>query len=71
MRLMRPEQFRKTYFDESAAPDLRTIRSWIRNGELPGEIINGNAFVDADAWERRCRVTRVGLSDLRHGRSND
>jgi hypothetical protein len=67
---MKPEVFRKTYFDESAQPDLRTIRSWVRSGELPGEIINGNAFIDADEWERQCQARRTLLSDFRDSDSN-
>lgn len=68
MRLMRPEAFRETYFDKTTQPDLRTIRNWVRIGELPGEVINGYAYVDADAWERRCGDRNISLADFRnHG----
>lgn len=44
--------FRLTYF-AGKRPDLRTMRRWIDDGELPGLVIAGWYYVDALALERK------------------
>ncbi|MBU2805876.1 hypothetical protein HF668_12125 [Acidithiobacillus ferridurans] len=52
MKLMKLDRFRKVYFEESSAPDLRTIRGWIENGAIPGVVLNGSAYyIDQEKWE--------------------
>lgn len=57
MRLINPAQFAEQYFDPRSAPDLRTIRSWVEKGIVPGRVIDTGArkqvFVDAEAWEEK------------------
>lgn len=56
MRLIDPETFQKRYFDPDCAPCLRTVRSDIEKGILPGRIIGDGKkrkfWIDAEAWEQ-------------------
>ncbi|MDA8119734.1 MAG: hypothetical protein M0Z85_06725 [Gammaproteobacteria bacterium] len=51
MKLMTVTRFRQIYFDSESAPDARTVRSWIENGDIPGMVIKGRVYVDQDRWE--------------------
>ena len=55
MKLIGPPEFARRYFAEGCAPDLRTIRSWVEKGIVPGRILDTGArkqvFIDAEAWE--------------------
>lgn len=55
MRLIDPPEFARRYFDPACAPDLRTIRSWVKKGVVPGRVINTGqreqVWIDCEAWE--------------------
>jgi hypothetical protein len=53
VRLIKAKTFADRYFDREDRPDERTVREWVRRGELPGKLINDRlVYVDADEWER-------------------
>lgn len=52
MKLIRAQTFAKRYFGPEDEPDLRTVRSWVGNGTVPGRIVGVIAYVDAEAWEK-------------------
>jgi len=39
-------------FREDSRPDARTVRSWVKHGMVPGEIIGTMTYVDLEAYER-------------------
>lgn len=55
MPLMLASHWAEREFAECSRPDPRTVRSWIANGTIPGEIIGKQAYVDFDAWQKRTR----------------
>lgn len=38
------------YFDPSCRPDHRTIRSWVRNGDIEGKEIGRKVYIDEVAF---------------------
>ena len=52
MRLVLAETFAGRHFDPKDAPDLRTIRDWVRLGKLPGREIGRRTYVDEEAFLR-------------------
>ena len=47
MPLMRVTEYRATAFTSNSMPSITTIKKWISNGEIAGEIIGGNYYVDS------------------------
>lgn len=50
MKLATVPEFRARCFTEESRPDPRTVRRWVREGEIPGRVIGGITYVDLDAW---------------------
>lgn len=50
MRLVLAETFVERHFDPKDAPDLRTVREWVRSGVLPGRELGRRVFVDEEAF---------------------
>jgi|TARA_R100000322_G_C5422352_1_gene186559 hypothetical protein len=48
MPLMKVSVYRKKRFAEGSRPSVNTIKKWIDNGEIQGEIIGGMYYVDLD-----------------------
>lgn len=51
MRLIKAKTFANRYFDPEDRPDERTVRDWVRRGEVAGRLAGRLVYVDADAWE--------------------
>lgn len=49
-RHMKATEWAKRYFTPESCPDKRTVRSWVRNGHIPGRVIGGGVYVDEAAW---------------------
>lgn len=64
MALMKVSQYRKQCFVEGSQPSVNTIKRWIDDGELPGEIIGGMYYVEVD---RVKPVNPMLLKVLNHG----
>ena len=45
---MRVSKYREEKFTPNSRPSITTIKKWISNGDIAGEIIGGNYFVDTD-----------------------
>jgi hypothetical protein len=60
VRLVLAETFAGRHFDPKDAPDLRTVREWVRLGKLPGREIGRRTYVDEEAF---LRSTRNELAD--------
>ena len=52
-RLMKIAEFREKHFEEGSRPAIKTIRSWIDNGDIPGERVGGGYYVDLSRWDKR------------------
>ena len=50
MKLMTAKAWTEKYFDAGSAPDPLTVRRWIANGDVPGQKVGGNWYVDEHAW---------------------
>lgn len=51
MKLIKAETFARKYFGPDDRPDLRTIRSWVRDGYLAGREMGPRlVYIDEDAW---------------------
>lgn len=48
MLFMRIEEYRMKHFSPASRPSLRTIRSWIQTGALPGKRQGKYYFVDME-----------------------
>jgi hypothetical protein len=51
MKLMKIDRFRSSFFEPGSAPDPRTVLSWVKSGAVPGKVIGGRCFIDAEKWE--------------------
>lgn len=58
-QLMRVSVYREQRFTPPR-PTLNTIKKWIREGEIPGKVINGQYFVEV---EKKVRSTGNELAD--------
>ena len=45
---MKVSQFRKKYFENGSRPAINTVKKWVDNGEIYGEVIGGMYYVDPD-----------------------
>lgn len=43
--MVRANKYRVTYFSEDSQPALNTVKKWIENGDICGEIIGGQYYV--------------------------
>lgn len=48
MKLMKIRQFREEFFTEGSAPDIKTIKKAIEDGDLAGKKIGAAYFIDVD-----------------------
>jgi len=53
MKLMSLEQYQENRFVTGSAPNTRTLRGWIENGELTGVKRGKRYFVDIEAENKR------------------
>ncbi|ULQ45923.1 hypothetical protein JN531_012520 [Flagellatimonas centrodinii] len=57
MGLMKPKEFRETYFRNGNAPSEQTLRNWVIEGIVAGRVVNTGrriqVWIDAEAWEAR------------------
>lgn len=49
-RLMVASDWAEKRFAEGSRPDMRTVRSWVAKGTVPGRIIGKLTYVDDDAF---------------------
>lgn len=52
MRLVLARTWINRHFDPADAPDERTVRSWVRNGQVRGREIGRRVYVDDEAFQR-------------------
>ena len=52
MKYMGIAEYQKKRFTEESRPELKTLRSWIDNGELPGKRIGRKYFVNITLEEK-------------------
>jgi hypothetical protein len=43
---MRVSEYRRTYFTPDSMPSVNTVKKWIKNGDVAGEVIGGNYYVN-------------------------
>lgn len=48
-KLMRPRAWAAQYFAEGSTPSLNTLKSWIKDGVIDGDRINGQFYVYSDS----------------------
>lgn len=60
MRLLLADTWAARRFDPKDAPDARTVRAWVRKGEVPGREIGRRVYVDDEAF---CASTGNSLTD--------
>jgi hypothetical protein len=70
MRLCKLSKFRSHFYAYGSEPSMRTLRSHIDAGKIPGgRRDHGRYFVDLDEWDRAMHVTAT-LEDRRRQLSN-
>lgn len=60
MRLLLADTWVSRRFDPNDAPDTRTVRAWVRQGQIPGREIGRRVYVDDEAF---CDSTGNALAD--------
>lgn len=50
MKLILSRTFVARYFDQADAPDERTVRAWVRRGELEGKEIGKLVYINEAAF---------------------
>lgn len=66
MRLAKLSQFQKLIYAPGSAPALRTLRGWIRAGQIPGgRIENGLYWVDLDEYDLKTNLRATLLAQER------
>ncbi len=53
MQLMLAKDWIKECTAGDNRPTVRTVREWVRTGELPGQVIGRRIYVDNDAVQKR------------------
>ena len=56
MRLVRATAWIKATFEEGSRPSKDTVAKWIRSGEIPGRLLGGSAYIDADQFVQDLRA---------------
>lgn len=49
-QLVKATRWIRETFELGSRPSLATVKQWIEADEVPGRIINGAVYVDADAF---------------------
>lgn len=52
MNLMKATKFREEYFSLDSRPDIKTVKKWIDENEIPGRKLGTTYYVDIDKLER-------------------
>ena len=55
MQLMRVKAWISSTFAEGSRPTTTTVNKWIERGEIPGRVIAGVAYVDANQFTQDLR----------------
>ena len=55
MQLMRVKPWIAATFAEGSRPTTTTVNKWIERGEIPGRVIAGVAYVDANQFTQDLR----------------
>ena len=50
MRLIPGDQWIRETFESATAPSIRDVVSWIERAEIPGKVIAGQPWVDAERF---------------------
>jgi hypothetical protein len=56
MRLMRATAWIRSTFEEGSRPTTKTVAKWVAGGNVPGTLIDGVAFIDADQFVQDLRA---------------
>jgi hypothetical protein len=56
MRLIRATAWIKSTFEEGSRPSKDTVAKWIKKGEVPGRLLGGAAYIDADQFVQDLRA---------------
>ena len=68
MLLLRARQWIDETFAEGSRPRVATVRKWIEIEQIPGRIINGIPYVDAEGFavqdQQRPSTTQPNGADL-------
>jgi hypothetical protein len=49
-KLIKATQFRTRYFEKGSEPDIKTVKRWIDEGDVPGEVMGATYYVDLNRW---------------------
>jgi len=52
MKLIKASQFRARYFEKGSEPDIKTLKKWIDDGEIPGKVMGSIYYVDLDKMNK-------------------
>lgn len=52
MKLMKATQFRTRYFEKGSEPDIKTLKKWIDDGDIPGKVMGSIYYVDLDRMSK-------------------
>lgn len=71
-KLMKASQWAKREFSDGSIPDRRTIRAWVMNGKVSGQIIDSNVYVyETETFGVRSEVSAAVMALIsgssRHG----
>ena len=61
MKLVSIREWMGATFEKGSAPDPRTIRRMIKDGELPGCVIGKTYYIDVEAFEEQVCGPQVAL----------
>lgn len=52
MKLIKATQFRTRYFEKGSEPDIKTLKKWIDDGDIPGKVMGSIYYVDLDRMSK-------------------
>ena len=52
MNLIKATQFRVRCFEKGSEPNIKTLKRWIDDGEIPGRVMGSTYYVDLDKWKK-------------------
>jgi len=52
VKLMKATQFRTRYFEKGSEPDIKTLKKWIDDGDIPGKVMGSIYYVDLDRMSK-------------------